>query len=220
VLPLQPAGGIDEGAVFLSETGRGQQEDFGVYFFGVSDLAVVFLLQFLGSPKRGGLGFEILGDDQPLELAERLDHLDAVRSAGHGVHAERDQAFHLAGVHIVEQIAPTVVRALGEFRQVVVAELVLGRGVLAVVGLEQAGHELRRVAPVVERIGAQRFGGVDAVVLGEAGPVGAWNFEVAGQHVPGAHIGRALDVRMSALRVDAAAGHADVTQHELQHGGV
>ena len=49
---------------------------------------------------------------------------------------------------------------------------------------------------------------------------GAGIFEIAGQDVEDAgQIGGALDVRMAAQRVHAAAGTADVAEQQLQHRG-
>ena len=41
--------------------------------------------------------------------------------------------------------------------------------------------------------------------------------EISRQHIPRAHVGSALDVGVPALRVDAAARHSDIAEHELQH---
>jgi hypothetical protein len=83
VLPLGPARRVGERAVLLGEDRRREQEDLG-------------LRRLLGDlPELGGLGLERLGDDAPVELRERRDHLLGVRPARDGIHAEVEEALDL-----------------------------------------------------------------------------------------------------------------------------
>ena len=213
LFPLQPARGVDEGAVFFGKARGRQQEHFGLNPGRVTGAIVVFLRQLFGAPEGGRLGLEILSHDHPLELGKRGDHLGRVGPVGHRIHAERDQPVHAALVHLVEEVAPPVILGFAGLGEPIIAEAVLARGLVAVVSLEQAHREFRRVAPVIQRVGPQRLRRVGLQILVKRGVIGARDFEIPGQIVPGAHVGGALNIGVATLRVDAAAGHADVT-HE------
>ncbi len=120
-------------------------------------------------------------------------------------------------MHCLEQRDVRVVSA--PFRQVIEAEVVGRRGFVTPPSLEQAHDVLRSILPPVRafRIGALR--GEVVVVVRQALLFVRWGLQIARQQVEQqAVVGRALDVRLAAQGVDAAAGHADVPQQELQHG--
>ena len=56
-------------------------------------------------------------------------HFRSVGPVRHGIHAESNQAFHLTGVHPVEDESPAVVVGLAELGEKVIAEAVLFRGI-------------------------------------------------------------------------------------------
>ena len=146
-----------------------------------------------------------------------------MRAVAHRVHAEREQPFHVAAVHVVEEEGPAPVlvaagRALGQPRMQVVAEAVVpGRGG-AVVGLELADDESVGVRPEIRRRRPQRLrchGGEERV---ERGVVGLGHRDVARQVVVRhAAVGAALDVGVTAQRIQPAASPPDVAQQQLQH---
>ena len=119
---------------------------------------------------------------------------------------------------MIEQISPAIVVRLPKFRDEVIAEVVLLRRFVAIVSLQQTDDELRRVRPVVHRIGPQRLRRGLFEIIGKRLLVGARQTQITRQHIPRAHIRCALNIRVAALRVDSAAGHSDVAQHELKHG--
>ena len=156
-LPLQPARRVGEGAVLLGEARAGELEDFGLDLRRRNSAE---LLRLLVVPEGGGLDRVVLADHHPLELGERVDHLRAVGPDADRVHAEGDETLRpglraagdvpfVAPVHVVEDEHPRVV-AVG-LRQPLVAELVLLGGRFPVRRLEQRGHELGIVLPVVHR---------------------------------------------------------------------
>ncbi len=75
------------------------------------------------------------------------------------------------------------------------------------------------IAPPVGAVRVGRFGGDLLQVGGQIGVHVLRHGQVAGQDVvENGVIGRALDVRLAAQGVDAAAGDADVAEEQLQHG--
>ena len=154
---------------------------------------------------------------EPLELAERLLHLVGVRPDAGGGHPAQDQALHLALQRLVEDAHPG--RVPVRLRDVVERELVALRGLVPVPRLEQADHEVAVVrAEEVQGVRRRllRRAALDVVV--EVALARQRNPEVAGQGLPGERVvGVALDVRVAALGVHAAARAPDVAEQQLQH---
>ncbi|KAG0759738.1 hypothetical protein G6F22_019294 [Rhizopus arrhizus] len=123
----------------------------------------------------------------------------------------------LAFVHQLVRLQHVV--RLVELGQVIEAPVVVGGGGVAPPRFHQADVELRIVLPERHLVGAQRL----LRALGDVGVVVLFVLfrqrQVAGQQVGHqADVGQALDVGVSAQRVHAAAGHADVAQQQLHHG--
>ena len=217
VLPLGPSRGVDERPVLLREAGSRKEKDFRFDSGGVRRRGVIFRREVFCLPEAGRFCFEAIGDDQPLQLRKSRQHLRRVGPVRNRIHAEGDQAFHLTGVHLVEDESPAVVVGLAELGKEVITETVLLRGLLAVVRLQETCDELGRVGPIVHGVRPQGFRrGLLQIGL-QVLLIGARQAKVAGEHVPCAHVGGPLDVRVPALRIDAAARHANIAEHELQH---
>ncbi len=156
-LPLQPARRIDEGAVFFGESRAGQAIHLG--------LDVLHLLRRDAGrlPEAAGLVGIDFADHQPVGFLQRVDVLLRIRPDGNAVHAERDQAFHLAAIHVVPDVRPGIFAI--HFGQIIVGPIVFLRGGIAVHGLQERNREFRRVRPIIQRfplLGLGR-GGRDAL---------------------------------------------------------
>ena len=108
-----------------------------------------------------------------------------------------------------------------DLRQVVKGQVVLLLRRVAVQRFQKRHHELRRVRPVVERIplGWLRRRRRRAFQIRRQIGIGRLrHLQIAREDVEdAAHVGRALNVRVAAQRVDAAARSPDVAEQQLQH---
>src|SRR5208282_3285864 len=208
VAPLSPSARVGHAALLLHRGGGGEEEDLGVDRGGIYAWAL---------PEDGGVGLPQVHADEPFQPTQRLPFGVGVGAAYGGVLAPHHRAFHLTGQHALENGDVGVVAvALGE---VVVGEVVGGARMLTPPGFQQA-HQV--LGPVLPPVGRARIGGLGRV----AGPVNCQGHvligggrEVAGKDVvQQARIGAGLDVALAAHGIDAAAGHADVAQQQLQDG--
>src|SRR5262249_22979622 len=102
VLPLQPPGRVHERAVLLGKARSGKPVDRG------RDLLHLFRGDARRLPELARLIRVDLADDQPVRFLERIDILLGIRTDGDAVHAEREEAFYLAGEHVVPDLRPGV----------------------------------------------------------------------------------------------------------------
>ena len=213
VLPLQPARRVDHGAVFLGEARARQPVDGGV------DLLHLLRRGARRLPEGAGLVGIDFADHQEVGLLQGVDVLLGVGADHDPVHAEGEEAFHLAFVHVVPVLDPGVLAI--DLGQVVEGEIVLLGRRRSVHRLQERHRELRRVRPVVERLplAGLRWLRRHAVQIGLQVLVRRRrHLEIAGKDVedPG-HVGRALNVGVSAQRIHATAGASDVAHQQLQH---
>ena len=210
VVPQLPAAGVGDAAFFFHAVGRGEQEAFGLDLLGIHARAV---------PEVRGLGVMHFSEARPVQVGHGLADLVGVRDALGRVGAPHEAALDLVLVHAIEDVHVRIVGARIGLRQPAVAETVLLGAVLAVPGLEQAGHVGGLVLPPVGALRVVAHGRIGLGVLLEGRPVGLGHGQVAGQDVPQDAVVRgALDVGLAAQGLDAAAGHADVAEHELDQG--
>ena len=212
-LPLQPAGRVHERAVFLRES-RPRQT---IYLSrNVLHIRGGNARRF---PKLAGLVGINVAHREPVGLLQGLDHLLRIRPDGDRVHAERHHAFHLALVHVVPDMRPRVFAV--HFGQVGKRPIVLLGSGVAVHGLEQGHREPGRIAPIVERVPLFRLGRLGSDASHPARKVrvrGIGDFQVPWQVVEDSRdIGGALDIRVAAQCVHAAAGAPHVAENQLQH---
>ncbi|MNM40130.1 hypothetical protein D3C81_509300 [compost metagenome] len=167
-------------------------------------------------PEARRLGGQRVDDDQELELGQRLARLVLVRERGNWVETLGDVAVDLAFMHAVGVVEYVV--AVVPLGQPVEAPAVLGGGLFAPQALHQADEELRGVLVVVDLLGQLRAGrGLPEVGVDVGLAVGR-QVHVARQALrQQAQVGIALDVGVPAQGVDAATGHADVAQQQLDH---
>ncbi len=215
ILPLQPACRVDHGAVLLGEARARQAIDRGV------DLLHLLRRGARRLPEGAGLVGIDFADHQEVGFLQGVDVLLGIGPDHDAVHAEGEESLHLAFVHVVPVLHPGILAI--DLGQIVEGEVVLFRGGVAVHRLQERHRELRRVRPVVERLplAGLRWLGRHAVEIGLQVLVGGrGHLEIAGKDVedPG-HVGCALNVGVSAQRIDAAAGASDVAHQQLQHGG-
>ena len=207
--PLDHALGLGERALLLHVRGGGEEEHLRAARLG-ADLAGLDLRRVL--PERGALDHGEVADDHPVEVRHAQALQLAVRRADGRVLPEQEVAEHLPAVHHVHDRAVRAVVA-ADPRQEVEAEVVLGRGVLAEVLLEQRHHVGVGRRPVA-LLGAAADG---VQVGGEVfGRFHAGHRQVAGQQVEQRRdVRRALDAGVPAQGEHAAARPADVAQQQL-----
>ena len=141
VVPLQEAIGIHHRALFLEHGGRGNEEDFGADRFRIGAFAL---------PERGRLRFVCVEHDHPLQaLHGGARHL-AVHAGCGRILPDDEVAFDVAVLHRHLRRQRRVIAR--DLRQIVEAEVVLGRRGFAVVRLEQRHDVLRRVRPPAGRL--------------------------------------------------------------------
>ena len=213
-VPLQPAAAVDQRAVFFGEAGGGQ-----AYHFGLDVGALHIVERSDVAPELRGFGGQRVHHHQPLEFGQRRHHPVLVGQRGDRVEALAHVAVDLALPHQVEHLEDVVVGNV-QFRQVLVAPVVLGRGVGAVPGFHQADVELAVVLPIGQLPRTQRFlrpfDDVGVVILLGV----ARQRQVTGQRVgQQPQVGQPLDVGVAAQGIHAPARHADVAQQQLHHGG-
>ena len=206
VAPLQEPLGVGERTLLLDVGGCGQEEDLCAYVLG---------LQFPGLylrpvvPERGGLRLDEVAQDEPVEVGEGEALELAVGGAHGGVLAHDEEALAPAVDHAhdgrVDRVVPR------EAGQVVEAVVVLLRGRIPPIGLEEAHRVRLHVAPVAARRRVALHEGAEGL-LG----VGVGHRDVAGEDVvEGRDVRRALDGGVPAQRHDPAARPPDVPEQEL-----
>ncbi len=140
--PLQQPLGLGERALLLHVRGGRQEEHLGAALLG-HDLAGRDLGAVL--PERGALDHEQVADHQPVEVGHAQPLGPAVRRTDRRVLAEQEVPLDLAVDHVQDLLVRAVVA--GHPGQVAVAEVVVGRGRVTPVRLEQARRERAGVAP-------------------------------------------------------------------------
>ncbi len=210
-MPLQPAPGIGQRAVLLRKAGRRQAEHFGLDLGGIDVivLPVVF-------PEASGLRGQGIHDHEEFELAQGIDQLLLVGERHQRVEPLAEIAIDLPLVHQLE--GPQHIVGDIELWQPVIAEIVVRGRFLAVHGLLEADEEFGVVLPIAELSRSQRFeaaalqiGRLADLLLARQGQIA--RDQIA--HQP--EIGQALNIGMTAQRIHAAAGDADVAEQQLDH---
>ncbi len=206
--PLQQPLGLGERALLLHMGRRRQEEHLGTALLG-HDLAGLDLRRVL--PERGALDQEQVPDDQPVQVGHSQPLRLAVRRTDGRVLPEQEVPGDLPVDHAQHLLVGAVVA--GEPGQVVVAVVVLRRGRVAPVRLEQAHAVRARVAPealllrMPDRADPVREGGVLLVVRHRQVP--------REQVEQRRDVGRALDAGVPAQRQHAAARPAQVAEQQL-----
>ena len=155
-----------------------------------------------------------VADHQPLELGQRAPLQPRVLRADRRVLPHHEEAVEPAVERAQHRRDVRVVA--GDLRQAAEAVVVLLRGGVAEVGLQQRDDVLVEVRPPA-LLGAVALDVGGEVVLALAA---LRHRQVAGQQVVERRdVGRALDRRVAAEREDAAAGPAHVAEQQLQHRG-
>ena len=210
--PLEQALGVGERAFFLDVRGGGHQENLRGNVLGLH-LAALDLRG--GVPEAGALDLHEVADDQPLRAGEGLTLQAGVLRTDRRVLTHDEVAVPTRSrprcVHDLEMAV--VARDLG---QPVVTEIVLLRGVLAVVRLEQADHVLGRVVPEAGLLGELLEVAREVLLT----LLGVRHGEVARQRViKGRDVRGTLDGSVTAQGEDATAGTAHVAEQQLEDGG-
>jgi hypothetical protein len=214
VLPLQPARRIHKRPILLRESRAGQLIHRGV------DLLHFLRCRARRLPEGAGLVGIDFAHHQEVGLLQRVDVLLRIRTDHHPVHAEGEDAFHFAFVHVVPVLDPGIVAV--HLRQPRKGEIVVLRRRRPIHCLQERHRELRCVRPIVKRLPLARLGWSrgHAIQIGFQVLVRrSGHLQIAGQNVENAgHVGRALNVGVTAQRIDAAAGASHVAHQQLQHG--
>ena len=213
VLPLQPARGVDECAVFLRKARARQTIDSGLD-------SLHFVLRDSGRlPELAGLVRIDFADDQPIRFLQRFDVFVRVGTDGHAIHAEGEETLDAAAVHVVPDVRPGIIAV--HFWQIVEGPVILFGGRVPIHGLHKADREFWRVRPIVPRIPNVGFRGLrsDALQVGlETGVGGYRDFQIAGKDFEDSgHVRGALNIGVAAQRVDATSRAPDVAKKQLQH---
>ena len=96
-VPLQPATGVGDRAIFFSKAGRRQTEDFGLNRGRVDIIRLAVVL-----PEGRGFGHQRVDNHHIFQLAEAANHFVFVREGGNRVKALADIAGDVAVIHHVE----------------------------------------------------------------------------------------------------------------------
>src|SRR5207253_11096231 len=134
VLPLQPASGVDEGAVLFRESRTRQ---------AVDDCVDVFHIVFGdsgSSPEFAGLVREDFAYHEPIGFLQSRDILFGAWTDRHTVHSEGEQTFDLSVVHSIPHLYPRV--AAIDFGKIVESEVILFFGRIAAHSLQKRNHSL------------------------------------------------------------------------------
>ncbi len=154
-----------------------------------------------------------VADHQPVQVGHPQPLQPGVGGADGRILTEQEVALADA-VQLGEHGVVGAVRA-GQPRQMVEAEVVVGSGRVAVVGLEQTDEVRPHLAPETLVGTARRDKGVEVLV-----GVRMRHRQIAGQQVEErGDVAGALDGRVAAQRLDTAAGAPDVPQQKLEHTG-
>ena len=151
-------------------------------------------------PECSRLDFDHVANDQPFEFRERRSLEPRVCRGDRRILAHHEHAFHFSVGHVVEVFEERMVP--GDLRDPVVAEVVFGRCVLAVVRLQQADEVGRKIMPetswlcLMRQVIAQRL----------FGAVTARHRQITRQNiVERRNVGRALNRSVTAQGQNAAA---------------
>ena len=120
VLPLQPARGVHERAVFFREACSRQAVHGGV------DLLHVVRGDAGGAPEFAGLVGINFANHQPVGFFQGVDILIRIGADHDAVHAEGEDAFDLALVHVIPDIHPGMIAV--DLRQIVEGPVVFFGG--------------------------------------------------------------------------------------------
>ena len=210
-VPLQPATGVGDRAIFFGKAGRRQAEDFGLNRGRIDIIRLAVVL-----PEGRGLGHQRIDNHHIFQLTETADHFVFVREGRNRVEALADIAGDVAVIHHIEILDNVV--GLIPFRQPVEAPVILFLRRIAVERFHQADEEFRVVAPVVHLVGQRRFRRVGAkITLQIALFIGRQRQITRQTGRQQAQIGQPLNIGVAAQRVDAAAGHAHIAEQQLDH---
>ncbi len=159
-VPLEQPLRVGEAALLLGVVGGGEEEDLGTDVLG-PHLAGLDLRSVL--PERRALDHREVAHHQPVEIRQAGPLHAGVGRAHRGVLADQEVATP-ALVDLPFDGVRRIVRA-GQARQVVEAEVVLGRGRVAPPRLEHAHRVRAHVAPEALRTGVFADEGVQIDVL-------------------------------------------------------
>ena len=174
LLPLRPAPAVDEGAVLLDPVGRGDHEDLCLHLARID----AGRAPELRAGRRQGVHHH-----QPLQVAERVAHLVAVRPDAGGGHAGQDQALHLSLERLVVDGHPG--RVAGRLGDEVESELVVLLRRVPIPGLERADHEVAVVgAEEVPRVLVRLLGCACGHVVGDRLLPRGGDLQIAGKDLP------------------------------------
>ncbi|MNC46606.1 hypothetical protein D3C75_956310 [compost metagenome] len=148
-VPLQPASGVDDRAVFFGKAGGGQAEHFGLDRGAVDIVLFAVVL-----PETRGLGGQRVDDHQELELGQCRLGLVLVREGRHRVETLGDVAVDLTFEHAVAVVEHVV--AVVPLGQPVETPVVVFGRLVAPQAFHQADEELRRVLVVIDLVFEQR----------------------------------------------------------------
>ena len=205
---LDPTAGVQDDARLLVNQRARQIVHRGIDFRRIHIRCV---------PEAGGLGDDLVGHDQPIEVGHGTAHVAGVGGRMAGVHAPVEAALDNALLHELERGNMRIVHGtcLGrDLRPPVVTVVVVHGGVLAEPLLQGGDDELRLIGVVAVGIGLRFQPLAQACAIGGVRPL-----QVGGMLVDHhAHVRCTLDVGLAAQRVHAAAGDADVAKQQLHHG--
>ena len=198
--PLNPATGIVDGTDLFVDEGRGKEVDLGLDFFG---------LHVRCAPEKARFRLEPVGDQEPIEFCHGVTRVLRVRRGMRGIHAPAHIALNLVVAHVVKghdggEIPVVLLRS--DFREQVVAIVVFEGGVVTEPFLQGRYPEFGLIGVIPRGVGFGRE------VFGKR----RMRFRRRPGKIPGglvgacSNVGRPLDVRFAAQRIDAAARDTDV----------
>ena len=203
-VPLSQSHRVRDRAVLLGRRRRGNEEHLDLARLGIDPRLL---------PDRRRIGFEEVGADEPLEIAQRLPAHLGLGAINRRVLTHANDPLHLHLVHSDDEVLVGVRVRLLPLGKVVVRIVVVLRRRPSPPGLEQADDELRVVHPepalrrrLLQVVRQRRVGRLER------------RRRIPREHVvEGPEVGRTLDVGVAAERDHAAAGASDVPENELEH---
>ena len=140
--PLQHALRLREGAFLFGMTRRWKKKNLR---FDVFCAKLVALNLGRITPERRRFDFDHLSNDQPFQFRQRRSLEPGVCRRDRRILAHHEHAFHFSVGHVVEVFEEGMVA--GDLRHPVVAKIVFGRCVLAVVRFQQANEVGWKIVP-------------------------------------------------------------------------
>ncbi len=197
--PLNPSAGVGNGAFFFVDQGCRQHVDGGI------DLCRIHTGGF---PEAGGFCFEPISYEHPIEVGHHFAAILSVRFRMGRVHTPNQITLDLLILHVVESRDRGVIVFERALREQIVAVVVFRSRIVTVPFFQHGYHELWFVHVVAGAVSFLREVSAKCRMILLDRPCQIARGEV---HC-GADVCGALNIRLTAERIDTAASNTDVAK--------